>query len=83
MLGIPGLMESMDQAFRRRAVWQLKFVYWPQRCNLSNRWIWPLSRAYQGIAIWHGPGPDAVEIQWHASTEHLIWLLKGNKDEIF
>jgi hypothetical protein len=75
-------MESMEQAFRRRAVWQLKFVWWPRRCNLSQRWICPFSRAYKGTAIWHGPGTPAVEVQWHTSTEHLIWLLKGNKNEI-
>jgi hypothetical protein len=83
MLGMPGLMESMEQAFRKRAVWQLKFVYWPRRCSLSNRWIWPSSHAYQGTAIWHGPGEPAVEVQWHRRHEHLIWQLKGNKNEIF
>jgi hypothetical protein len=83
MLGMPGLMESMDQAFYRQAVWQRKFVWWPRRCNLSRRWIWPLSHAYQGTAIWHGPGTPAVEVQWHDGAEHLVWLLKGNKNEIF
>jgi hypothetical protein len=78
MLGMPGLMESIEQAFYNRAVWQLKFVYWPRRCNLSRRWIWPLSRAYQGTAIWTGPGTPAIEVQWHKRHEHLIWQLKGN-----
>jgi hypothetical protein len=78
MLGMPGLMESMEQAFYNRAVWQLKFVWWPKRCSLSNRWIWPLSHAYKGTAIWQGPGPDAVEVVWHDDVEHLVWLLKGN-----
>jgi hypothetical protein len=83
MLSMPDLMDSMDQAFYRRAVWQLKFVYWPRRCSLSNQWIWPLSHAYQGTAVWHGPGTPAVEVQWHNGVEHVIWLLKGNKNEIF
>lgn len=82
MLGMPGF-DEYDQVFYRRAVWQRKFVYWPKRCNLSNRWIWPLNHAYQGTAIWHGPGMPAVEIHWHDNAEHLIWLLKGNKNEIF
>jgi hypothetical protein len=80
MLGMPDLMESTEQAFCRRAVWQLKFVWWPRRCSLSNRWIRPLSHAYQGKAIWHGPGTPAVEVQWHNCTEHLVWLLKGNNE---
>ena len=83
MLGMPGLMESMEQAFYNRAVWELKFVYWPRRCSLSRRWIWPLSHAYRGTAVWTGPGTPVVEVQWHAGVEHLVWLLKGNKNEIF
>jgi hypothetical protein len=74
MLGMPDLME----AFYNRAVWQLKFVYWPRRCNLSQRWIWPFSHAYKGTVIWTGPGTPAVEVQWHDGVEHLVWLLKGN-----
>ena len=77
MLGMPDLMESM-QAFYERSAWQLKLVYWPRRCKLSNRWIWPLSHAYRGTATWHGPGEPAVETVWHDSAEHVIWLLKGN-----
>lgn len=76
MLGMPDLMESMDQAFNRRAEWQLKFIYWPRRCSLSGGWIWPLSHAYR--AMWHSPGTPAMEVQWHDGVEHVVWLLKGH-----
>lgn len=75
MLGMPDSTESDYQAFYRRAVWQLKFVWWPRRCNLSQRWIW-LCWAYQGTAIWTGPGDPVYEFRYHTPTEHLIWQLK-------
>jgi hypothetical protein len=78
MLGMPDLMESTEQAFRRRAVWQLKFVYWPRRCSLSRRWIWPLSYAYRGTAMRNKFGTTAYEHQWHHSVAHLVCLLRGN-----
>jgi hypothetical protein len=78
MLGMPDSMESTDQEFYNRAVWQSKLIYWPRRCNLSQRWIWPLSQAYRGTAIWTGPGTPIVEVLWHNGVEHLVWLLKGN-----
>lgn len=61
-------------AFYDRASWKLKFIWWPTRCELSNRLLW-LTFAYQGTAIWSGPGEDAVEHRYHSSVEHILWEL--------
>jgi len=66
---------TFEEAFLLRARWTLKFAWWPKRCILSNRRIW-LEHAYRGVAVWMGPGSDAVEINWAESTEYLIWSLK-------
>ena len=56
---------------------ELKFSLWPRRCSISNKLIW-LQWGYRLIAIWTGPGDDAVETRWHDKNEHLIWQLKRN-----
>jgi hypothetical protein len=65
------------EAFYRKADWQLKFLLWPKRCDLSRKWLW-LCTAYKGTAGWSGPGEPAYEYRYHDSQEHLIWKLKGN-----
>ena len=67
--------QRMERAFWKRARWDLKFTWWPQRCVLSNKWLW-LELAYRGVAVWLGPGSDAVEVKWADSQEYLIWQLK-------
>jgi hypothetical protein len=67
---------NMDAHFYVRATWKLQVVYWPKKCELTNKWIWPGSHAYQGTAIWHGPGEPIEEVRWHNSVDHLLWLLK-------
>lgn len=63
--------------FYNRAKWELKFSFLPRRCDISNKLCW-FKYAYQGTAVWQGPGEDAIEKRWHDNTEHLIWKLKGN-----
>jgi len=68
--------QEADDIFYRRCLGaELKFSLWPRRCSISNKLIW-LQWGYRLIAIWTGPGDDAVETRWHDKNEHLIWQLK-------
>jgi hypothetical protein len=69
-------MEEADRAFYGRARWSMNFAILPHRCSITKKIIW-LRYAYCGVAIWNGPGDDAVELRWHDRHEHLIWVLKG------
>ena len=75
MSPIPMLDWTADESFYYRATWQLKFLWLPRRCALSGKWVW-LEFAYQGTAVWTGPGSPVIEYKWHKSTEHIIWQLK-------
>jgi hypothetical protein len=61
--------------FEDRAGWQLKFAFFPKKCNLTGKTIW-LETAYKGTASWHGPGEPVYETRWHDKIEHLVWQLK-------
>lgn len=63
-------------AFWSRAVWRYKFSLWPKRCKISRKYIW-LQYAYQGIAVWAGPGEPAIECGWLTSEEYLLAAIKG------
>lgn len=65
-----------NESFYERAEWRLCWVLWPSRCDITNRWLWPGQLAYQGQAMWTGPGEPAIEKRWHDRQEHLIWTLK-------
>jgi hypothetical protein len=67
---------NREALFYIRAQWELKYVWWPQRCEITGRRLWPGTRAYRGRAVYTGPGTDAVETRWHDKVEHLIWQLK-------
>ena len=69
-------VDEIDQAFYNRAQWSMKFAILPYRCDVTKKIIW-LQYAYRGVAIWTGPGDDAVEVRWHDCHEHLIYTLKG------
>ena len=62
--------------FYHKAVWRLKFIWWPKRSAITGRWLW-LCHAYEGIAMYHGPGETVFEFRYHESKEHLIWNLKN------
>lgn len=67
---------SYDEFYRNRYLGaQLKFVWFPERCNLSGKWLW-LKKAYRLTAIWTGPGDIITEHRWHEKNTHIIWLLK-------
>ena len=63
-------------SFYERAKWRLAFAWLPHRCCVSGKIIW-LRHGYIGEAVWHGPGEDVIEYNWHTTTEHLIWCLKN------
>ena len=62
--------------FYHKAVWRLKFIWWPKRSAITGRWLW-LCHAYEGIAMYHGPGEAVFEFRYHERIEHLIWSLKN------
>ena len=73
---IPG-MDQEREAFYRKAKWDLTFVLWPKRCDLSNKWLW-FRQVYKGTAVWTGPGEPVYEFRYHEPMEHIIWQLKYN-----
>jgi uncharacterized cupin superfamily protein len=67
------ILSDLD-LFYYKATWQETFAWLPHVCKRSGRRIW-LERAYQGTAMYTGPGEPVYEHHWHSSKEHLIWLL--------
>jgi hypothetical protein len=76
MSPMPERIDRPNGAFYIRATWDLKWVVWPQRCEITGRRLWPGTLAYRGRAVWTGPGEPVVEEHWHDRQEHLIWQLK-------
>jgi hypothetical protein len=70
---IPGMAD--DDSFYNRAYWRLTVLWWPRRSALTGRWLW-LRPAYEGTAMWTGPGTPVFEFRYHEPAEHLIWSLK-------
>jgi hypothetical protein len=53
---------------------ELKFVWWPVRCAISNQIIW-LRHAYRVIEIdWRSYWSRR---RWHLPTYHITWTLRG------
>jgi hypothetical protein len=69
----PGI-DAYDH-FYHKAIWRLRFLWWPKRSNITGRWLW-LCQAYEGTAMYHGPGEAVFEFRYHEPKEHLIWNLK-------
>lgn len=67
-----------SSGFDTRAKWKLAFVWWPSRCDITDKRLW-LCMAYRGTAMWTGPGDPVYETRWHEKNEHLIWEIKGKK----
>jgi hypothetical protein len=64
-----------DERFLSRAWTHLKFLLWPRRCHVSNRWLW-LTTAYRADYVITGPGEPAVWTRWYSSAEFLLLTLK-------
>jgi hypothetical protein len=65
-----------QREFYRRAYWQLKFVWWPQRCDLSDKRIW-LKRAYRGTVVITGPGDPVYKYRWLTKESFVTAALGG------
>ena len=61
--------------FYHKAIWQLKFIWLPKRSDITGHWLW-LRYAYEGTAMYHGPGEPVFEFRYHEPAEHVIWKLK-------
>jgi len=66
--------DELLKHFYWKATWQERFAWWPQRCTRSGQRIW-LKPAFQGTAVYTGPGEPVYEHHWHTNEEHLLWLL--------
>ena len=53
----------------------LKFVWFPETCDLSGKRIW-LKKGYRMTRIITGPGESIFEYRWHDKNTHIMWLLK-------
>lgn len=60
--------------FNDRAIWEWKFAWFPNRCELSGKSIW-LKYAYRGICR-IGDYMDPTYIRWRTKEQH-IWKLMG------
>jgi len=70
-------MEEQYDIFNSRATFKNVYLFWPRRCYLTGKWMW-LTHAYQGIAVWTGPGEPAIECRYYDEVEYLLEKLKGN-----
>jgi hypothetical protein len=55
---------------------ELKFIFFPKRCYISNKTLW-LVNAYRQTAMYTGPGDPVFEHRWYDKTEFLIAKIKG------
>lgn len=71
------LMNSSLADFKRRCIgWELRFVFWPQRCYFSGKLLW-FQLAYQGTSMLTGPGDSIFEYMWVDRKEWLLQRIKG------
>lgn len=67
---------DMNALFYIRAHWTVKRIWWPRQCELSNRWIWPGRKCFEGTATFVEKDQTRTETRWHAYQEHQSWLIK-------
>ena len=65
-----------NQRFLQRAETELKWLLWPHRCAVSNKWLW-LTRAYRAMYVITGPGDPCIWTRWYSREEMLVLKLKG------
>ena len=64
-----------EERFLERATTEFKWVIWPRRCHVSNKWLW-LTQAYCARYVITGPGDPAVWTRWYNRKEMLVLKLK-------
>lgn len=62
--------------FWDRATWDLKFVIWPRRSEISKKHIW-LVNAYRATRVLTGPGEPITEYRWLTKEEYIFGKIKG------
>ena len=74
-----------EALFYIHASWALCRLWWPQRCEITGRILWPGTLAYRGHSKyktyvqqtpWIREKQLVEEVRWHARQEHLLWQLK-------
>jgi hypothetical protein len=73
-----------EALFYIHARWELCRVWWPQRCEITRRRLWPGTLAYRGTSVykdyvndpWTREKQVIKEVCWHESAEHIVWQLK-------
>jgi len=81
---IPEKIDRLDGMFYMNAQWKLCRVWWPQRCEITGKRLWPGTLAYRGQSSykayvtdpWSREKQTITETRWHGKVEHLIWQLK-------
>jgi len=73
--------ETFENFWFRRSEWQLRFAWFPHRCEKSRKIIW-LARAYCGTLRLKPDGPTSVfrgvtEKFWLTPQEFVFWSLKN------
>jgi len=64
------------ESFYKKAYWKKRFIWKkPRRCELTNKWLW-FTFAFEGVAMWMGPGGPIFEFRYHNVEEHFLWLLE-------
>ena len=65
-----------DWFFYHRAIWELKFVWFPQRCEISKKLLW-LTYEYRGHAPRFFIG-YTNDIRWLSKKSFIFGKLSGD-----
>lgn len=75
-MNITGMwMDEQFDIFDQRANFKQIYCIWPRRCYITGKRLW-LTHAYQGTAVWTGPGEPIEEHRYYDEVEYLIRKLK-------
>lgn len=69
--------EMNNPTFVDSAVIELKFTWFPKRCQLTKKLLW-LRPAYRATRVWTGPGDPVYEHRWFKCHEFLLWRIQNS-----
>jgi predicted Fe-S protein YdhL (DUF1289 family) len=70
-----GNMGESEESFLKEASTEEKFMWWPQRCRLTDKLMW-LTFAVRGQRSVMGPGGIRTEHRYYSSEEFIMMRLK-------
>ena len=72
------ILTAFDTHFYKLAKWQLKFVWWPTKCDQSTTYIW-LAYAYKGTArhFYKQVQVEFDEVRWLTKQDFIFGKLSG------